>query len=41
MDPDKFFRIVTHNHQTSPQSFPCLAGEEEGIDKEQDHKICF
>ena len=40
MVPNKFFSIVTHNPQTSPQSFPSLA-REEGIDKEQDHKICF
>lgn len=24
MVPNKFFSIVTHNPQTSPQSFPCL-----------------
>ena len=31
---------MTHNSQTNPQSFSCLV-REEGIDKEQDHKICF
>ena len=41
MNPDKFFQNSDPQaHQTNPQSFPCLV-REEGVDKEQDHKICF